>query len=98
MPLLAGVGAEDLETAVELAREALSAGAQGVILPPPLLFSYPKEELREYYLQFAGQLGKGAEVWIDGAPGAAELMAAGPFAGVTGAGMTLWPRPARFRS
>ena len=88
-PLLAGTGAEDLETAVELAREALAAGAEGVILPPPLLFAYPKEELCEYYLQFAGQVGRGAEIWIDGDAPSAELMATGRFAGVTGARMTL---------
>ena len=89
VPLLAGVGAEDLETAVELGREALHAGAEGVVLPPPLLFEYPIEDLREYYLQFAAQLGRGAEIWIDGAPGWKELMATGHFAGVTGGGMML---------
>jgi dihydrodipicolinate synthase/N-acetylneuraminate lyase len=88
-PLLAGVGAEDLATAVELAREALTAGACGVVLPPPLLFDYPVEEQREYYLQFVGQVGRGAEVWIDGASGADELLATGQFAGVTGQGLTL---------
>ena len=89
VPVLAGAGAEDLATAVGLAREALSAGAQGVLLPPPLLFAYPPADLREYYLQFAGQLGRGAEIWIDGAPCAEELMATGHFAGVVGAGLTL---------
>lgn len=89
VPVLAGAGAEDLATAVGLAREALSAGAQGVVLPPPLLFTYPPADLREYYLQFAGQLGRGAEIWIDGAPVAAELMATGHFAGIVGAGLTL---------
>jgi len=88
-PVLAGVGAEDLETAVELARDALAAGAVGVLLPPPLLFRYPAPELIEYYLQFAGQVGRGAEVWIDGATPAAELMATGQFAGITGEGITL---------
>lgn len=88
-PVLAGVGAEDLEIAVELARDALAAGAEGVILPPPLLFRYPAEEMREYYLQFADQVGRGAEVWIDGAAVAEELMVTGRFAGVTGEGMRL---------
>lgn len=92
-PLLAGVGAEDLATAVELGREAITAGASGVVLPPPLLFAYPKEELREYYLQFAGQVGRKTEIWIDGVAGSAldsdDLLASGLFAGVTGQGMTL---------
>jgi dihydrodipicolinate synthase/N-acetylneuraminate lyase len=85
------VGAEDLATSVELAREALSAGAEGVILPPPLLFRYPTADLHEYYLQFADQAGRDAEIWIDGAPGADELMATGKFAGVCGQGMRLSP-------
>ena len=88
VPILAGVGAEDLATAVALGREALAAGAEGLVLPPPLLFPYPEQDLREYYLQFAGQVGR-AEIWIDGAPGAAALMATGQFAGVAGAGLTL---------
>jgi dihydrodipicolinate synthase/N-acetylneuraminate lyase len=89
VPVLVGAGAEDLATAVGLAREALTAGAQGVLLPPPLLFAYPAADLREYYLQFAGQLGRGTEIWIDGAPCGEELMATGQFAGIVGAGMTL---------
>jgi dihydrodipicolinate synthase/N-acetylneuraminate lyase len=89
VPILAGAGAEDLATAVGLAREALNAGAEGVVLPPPLLFAYAEEDLREYYLQFAGQLGRDAEVWIDGAPGAKELMATGHFAGIVGEGLSL---------
>jgi dihydrodipicolinate synthase/N-acetylneuraminate lyase len=89
VPVLAGVGAEDLATAVSLAREALCAGACGVVLPPPLLFAYPQEELREYYLQFAAQVGRNAEIWIDGAPGAEDLLASGLFAGATGQGITL---------
>jgi dihydrodipicolinate synthase/N-acetylneuraminate lyase len=88
-PVFAGVGAEDLATAVSLAREALCAGACGVVLPPPLLFAYPKEELREYYLQFAAQVGRNAEIWIDGAPGAEELLASGRFAGRAGQGIAL---------
>jgi dihydrodipicolinate synthase/N-acetylneuraminate lyase len=89
VPVLAGVGAEDIATAVALAREALSAGAHGVILPPPLLFSYPDEDLREYYGQFAGQMGKGVEIWIDGAAPAEALMATGLFTGVAGTGLML---------
>jgi dihydrodipicolinate synthase/N-acetylneuraminate lyase len=93
-PLLAGVGSECLETSVALARESLDGGAEGVVLPPPLLFRYPQPELREYYLQFAIQVGRGASVWIDDPAGsmpetAAGLLATGQFAGIVGQGMTL---------
>lgn len=88
-PVLAGVGAEDLATSVELAREALAAGAEAVILPPPLLFDYPPEEVREFYLQFAAQMGRGTEIWIDRAPSPDQLTATGHFAGVVGDGLIL---------
>jgi dihydrodipicolinate synthase/N-acetylneuraminate lyase len=92
-PLLAGVGTECLETSVELAREAFDARAQGVVLPPPLLFQYPQGELRDYYLQFATQVG-GASIWIDDPAGAmtettAGLLATGQFAGIVGQDLTL---------
>lgn len=91
-PLLAGVGAEDLGTALALAREAMSAGAEGVLLPPPLLIPYPPEELREYYLQFAGNAGAETPVWIVPEPSmppatAAALLETGRFAGVVGEGL-----------
>lgn len=89
VPVLAGVGAEDLASAVELAQEALAAGAAGIVLPPPLLIAYPPDDLREYYLQFAAQVGRGAEIWIDGAPEAQALLETGMFAGVTGGGLRL---------
>jgi len=88
-PLFAGTGAEDLSTAVELAREAMGCGAAGVILPPPLLFAYPDPELCEYYLQFASVLGRDTEIWIDGAAPAEDLMRTGRFAGIVGDGMNL---------
>jgi dihydrodipicolinate synthase/N-acetylneuraminate lyase len=89
VPLLAGVGSEDLETSIELARDAFCAGAAAVLLPPPLLFPYPEPELREYYLQFAAQVEEKGRIWI--VPGASltseaarELLGSGRFAGMTG--------------
>src|SRR5215471_4549530 len=96
VPLLAGVGSEDLETSVELARAALSAGAEGVLLPPPSLFAYPQPELREYYLQFADQVDESGGIWIVESPALAagtiqELLATGQFAGSTSTNLTLSP-------
>src|SRR5690242_16259772 len=93
-PVLAGVGAEDLETSVDLAREALSAGAEGVLLPPPLLIAYPQADLREYYLQFAGQLEGDTPIWIVPTPAIANetlaaLMQTGLFAGAADRDMHL---------
>jgi dihydrodipicolinate synthase/N-acetylneuraminate lyase len=93
-PLLAGVGSEFLETSVALAREALGAGAEGVLLPPPLLFQYRQAELREYYLHFAAQLGRSAPIWIDDPAATITgitpiLLATGQFAGVVRQDMML---------
>jgi len=89
-PLIAGVGSEDLATSVGLARDALAAGAEGVVLPPPLLLKYPREELLEYYLRFAAQVGGGSAIWIADAPAIApELMGTGRFAGVVGVDIAL---------
>jgi dihydrodipicolinate synthase/N-acetylneuraminate lyase len=94
VPLLAGVGSEALQTSVDLAQEAISAGAQGVLLPPPLLFPYAQEELREYYLQFATEIGGSVPVWIETGNSmtpdcARELMQTGRFAGVAGSNIVL---------
>jgi dihydrodipicolinate synthase/N-acetylneuraminate lyase len=89
VPLLAGVGSEELETSLDLARDALAAGAEGVLLPPPLLFGYPPEDLCEYYLQFSGQLPRDASIWIVptshmAMDTAESLAASGRFAGIVG--------------
>lgn len=89
VPLLAGVGSEELAASIDLAQEALGAGAEGVILPPPTLFVYPQQELREYYLRFALEVGDPGRIWIAN-PGALsretldDLLSTGSFAGITG--------------
>src|SRR5262249_53551840 len=89
VPLLAGVGSEELTASVDLAQEAAGAGAAGVLLPPPLLPPYAAEDLREYYLQFADSIGDTVPIWIVPGGGlsdqsAKELMETGNFAGVAG--------------
>lgn len=91
VPLLAGVGSEELSISVELAREASRAGAQGVLLPPPLLFRYAAADIQEYYTQFAAQVGSGTALWIVSAPGLDEetsrgLLGTGLFAGIVAEG------------
>jgi 4-hydroxy-tetrahydrodipicolinate synthase len=74
-----------------LAREARDAGAAGLLLPPPHFIRYPQEEIREFYLQFAAQVGKGAITYLSNTPSvtseialdtALELLATGRFAGI----------------
>jgi 4-hydroxy-tetrahydrodipicolinate synthase len=49
VPVLIGVGAEATHTAVELARYAQSAGADGVVVPPPFTAGVRGDELAGYF-------------------------------------------------
>jgi 4-hydroxy-tetrahydrodipicolinate synthase len=91
VPLYAGVGSIGLDDSVNLAREACRAGARAVFLPPPHFFPYPQEEIREFYLHFARQLGRGIPAYLANTPKftsaispetARELLATGHFAGI----------------
>jgi 4-hydroxy-tetrahydrodipicolinate synthase len=91
LPLYAGVGAVSLDDSLSLAREAISAGVAGVLLPPPHFYRYRQEEIHEFYLQFAAQTAKGAAIYISNTPSvttpidsgtALDLLATGLFAGI----------------
>ena len=53
IPVLAGVGAESLHTSVALAREARAAGADGVVIPPPVTTRPSRRELARYFAAIA---------------------------------------------
>ena len=53
VPLLVNVSHSTLDGAVELAREAASAGVAGVLLMPPHYFRHSQDEIRSFYLAFA---------------------------------------------
>ncbi|HWQ54683.1 MAG TPA: dihydrodipicolinate synthase family protein [Bryobacteraceae bacterium] len=91
VPVLAGVGHATLEGALELGRQACSAGAAGLLLMPPYFFRYGQDEIREFYTQYAAQAGTGVPVYIYNVPAftsgissetAVELLATGRFAGI----------------
>ena len=91
VPLYAGAGSIGLDDSLNLARGAQRAGAAAVLLPPPHFFRYKQEEIREFYLQFAGQMGGGIPVYLANTPGvttaiapetAGDLLATGHFAGM----------------
>jgi len=91
VPLYAGVGSIGLDDSLRLAREARHAGAEGIFLPPPHFFRYPQEEIREFYLQFACQMGGGIRTYMANTPTvttaiqpetAFDLLATGQFAGI----------------
>jgi len=91
VPVLAGVGHSTLDAAIELGREAVSAGAAGLLLMPPYFFRYSQEDIREFYLQFAAAVGPPARILLYNVPfftneigieTATSLLATGQFAGI----------------
>src|SRR5207244_3224539 len=64
VPVLVGVGHSTLDGAVGLGREAMKAGAAGLLLMPPYFFRYNQEDIQEFYVQFAGVLGGGARIFL----------------------------------
>src|SRR5690348_15042433 len=53
VPLLAGVSHSTLAGALQLAAEAVTSGADGLLLMPPYFFPYPQPEIEEFYMEFA---------------------------------------------
>ncbi len=50
-PVLCGCGATRLDESVELANQALAAGAAAILLPPPHFFRYSQEDLEGFYVE-----------------------------------------------
>ncbi len=53
VPLIAGVSHSTLTGAIQLADEAVSSGADGLLLMPPYFYRYEQPEIEQFYLQFA---------------------------------------------
>lgn len=66
IPVLAGVGTEAKHTSVELARAAAAAGADGLVIPPPLTAPASSSELVRYFETVAGAVD--LPVMIQAAP------------------------------
>jgi len=89
VPVLAGVGSATLDVSLALARDARDAGVSALLAPPPLgaLHNqrYDQDDIREYYLQFAAQLGGGVPLFLSGEIAretALGLLETGSFAGI----------------
>lgn len=54
IPVLAGVGLESEHSSINLARAAVAAGADGVVVPPPLTAPASERELVRYFERIAG--------------------------------------------
>lgn len=90
VPVLVGVGHSTLDGAIALGREAVAAGAAGLLLMPPYFFRYSQEDIQEFYLQFAAAAGP-ARILLYNVPfftneiaieTAIRLLGTGQFAGI----------------
>jgi dihydrodipicolinate synthase/N-acetylneuraminate lyase len=98
VPVLVGVGSASLDASVALAREARDGGAAALLIPPPFFFRYQQDDLREFYNQFAAQVGEGTPLLVSNTPEftsgiasttALELLETGRYAGIEEAGSDL---------
>ncbi|HWY48863.1 MAG TPA: dihydrodipicolinate synthase family protein [Bryobacteraceae bacterium] len=91
LPLLVNVSHSTLDGAIELAREATSAGVAGILLMPPYYFRQDQDAIRSFYLAFASALGNALPIYLYNIPActneiasstAVDLLASGLFAGI----------------
>jgi 4-hydroxy-tetrahydrodipicolinate synthase len=91
VPLLVNVSHSTLDGAIELAREAASAGVAGVLLMPPFYFRQNQDAIRSFFLAFATALGDALPIYLYNIPSctneiasstAIELLSSGRFAGI----------------
>lgn len=84
LPLLVNVSHSTLDGAVELAREAVGAGAAGLLLMPPYYYRYSQEAIGKFFVTFAAEAGDAVPLYLSGIapPLALQLLATGLFAGI----------------
>lgn len=91
VPMLVNVSYSTLDGAVELAREAASAGIAGVLLMPPYYFPHKQEEILAFYQAYADAIDGLIPTYLYNIPSctsdiasstAARLLSDGRFAGI----------------
>lgn len=68
VPLLAGVSHSTLAGALQLAGDAVSSGADGLILMPPFFYPYTQCEIEKFYLEFARETGDAVPILLHNLP------------------------------
>lgn len=68
VPILAGVSHSTLAGAIQLADEAISSGADALILMPPGFYPYRPCEIEEFYRQFARETSDAVPVLLHNLP------------------------------
>jgi len=91
VPVVVNASHSTIDGALNLAREAASDGAAGVLLLPPHFFRYSQQEIRAFYLQFAEDMEAETPILLYNVPEhagaihvdtAIELLSTGRFAGI----------------
>lgn len=91
LPLLVNVSHSTLDGAIELAREAATAGVSGILLMPPYYFRQDQDAIRSFYLAFAQAIGEALPIFLYNIPSctdeiglstAVDLLKTGRFAGI----------------
>jgi dihydrodipicolinate synthase/N-acetylneuraminate lyase len=91
VPVLVNVSHSTLSGALELAENAIKAGASGILLMPPYFYQYPEDQIFYFYEQFAKEINRRIPVYLYNIPaftnpisaGLAErLLRTGAFAGI----------------
>ncbi len=91
VPVTVNVSHSSLEGALRLARESVSCGAAALLLMPPYFFHYSQEDIEEFYLRFARELGPSVPLLLYNIPAftseirfetAMQLLSTGLFAGI----------------
>jgi 4-hydroxy-tetrahydrodipicolinate synthase len=94
VPLITGVSHSTFEGAVQLADEAISSGADALLVMAPYFFRYAAREIEEFFLQFAREAGDAVPILIHNLPEATStlefdlmrrLIDTGRFAGINDA-------------
>jgi 4-hydroxy-tetrahydrodipicolinate synthase len=100
VPLMVGVGHPTLTGAVQLGGEAISAGADALLLMPPVFFPYGQPEIEAFYREFAREMGDAVPILIYNIPQftsrieidtIGRLLDTGSFAGIKDSSGD-WPR------
>jgi 4-hydroxy-tetrahydrodipicolinate synthase len=68
VPLIAGVGHSTLAGSLQIAYEAIAAGADGLLLMPPYFFRYGQPEIEHFYRQFARETGDAVPLMLYNIP------------------------------
>lgn len=91
VPLVAGVSHSTIAGALQLADEAVHAGADGLTVMPPFFYTYSQCEIEAFYRQFAREAGDAVPILLHNLPQATskleidtvrKLLDSGRFAGI----------------